>query len=174
MAIRDVLIALAKNQLTAETPIDILIRPAIFMPETKYLSELLNEMQASGNRIALVVDEYGGIAGIITLQQMIEEIVGQIRDELIHDQEFKTIDDNTFEVEGGMTIDGANEELGLTLPPGNYETVAGFVLSQLGHIPQKGEQIKHDKLKIVITNMKGLKIEKVRITRVDPDPPVAA
>ena len=174
LAIRDILIALAKNQLTADSAIDSLIRPAIFVPETKRLSDLLNEMQASGNRMALVVDEYGGIAGIITLQQMIEEIVGQIRDELIHEQEFKTIDENTFEVEGGMTIDAANDELGLTLPTGNYETVAGFILSHLGHIPRMGEQIKHDKLKIAITHMKGLKIEKVRITRVEPDTQVAA
>lgn len=174
LAIRDILIALAKNQPATDSTIDFMIRPAIFVPETKLLSELLSEMQASGNRMALVVDEYGGIAGIITLQQMIEEIVGQIRDELIHEQEFKTIDENTFEVEGGMTIDTANDELGLTLPAGNYETVAGFILSHLGHIPRMGEQIKHDKLKIIITHMKGLKIEKVRITRMEPDTKVAA
>ena len=174
LAIRDILIALAKNQLTAEDVIDSLIRPAIFVPETKRLSDLLNEMQTSGIRLALVVDEYGGIAGIITLQQMIEVIVGQIRDELIHELEFKTIDANTFEVEGGMTIDAANEELELMLPKGNYETLAGFVLNHLGHIPRVGEQIKQDKLKIVITHMKGLKIDKVRITRVEPDPPMAA
>ncbi|MDO8636834.1 MAG: hemolysin family protein [Dehalococcoidia bacterium] len=174
LAIRDILIALAKNLLTAEDVIDSLIRPAIFVPETKHLSDLLNEMQTSGNRLALVVDEYGGIAGIVTLQQMIEVIVGQIRDELIHPLEFKTIDANTFEVDGGMTIDAANEELGLTLPKGNYETLAGFILNHLGHIPHVGEQIKQDKLKIVITHMKGLKIDKVRITRVEPDPPLAA
>lgn len=174
LAIRDVLIAVAKKQTAPEGSIDALVRPAIFVPETKRLSDLLNEIQASGNRMALVVDEYGGIAGIVTLQQMIEVIVGQIRDELIHDLEFKTIDENTFEVEGGMTIDTANDELGLALPTGNYETVAGFILSHLGRIPRTGEQIKHDKLKIIITHMKGLKIEKVRITRLEPDTKVAA
>ncbi|MBI4287026.1 MAG: HlyC/CorC family transporter [Chloroflexi bacterium] len=173
LAIRDVLIAQARNQITPEGVIDPLVRPAAFVPETKQLSELLNEMQASGSRMAVVVDEYGGIAGVATLQAMIEEIVGEIRDELVHTEEFQAIDEHTFEVEGGMTVDVANEELGLKLPQGEYETVAGFVLSHLGHIPRVGEQFKYDSFKLFVTNMRGLKVEKVRITRLEPDSPVA-
>lgn len=174
LAIRDVLIAQAKNEITTDSAIDSLVRPAVFVPETKHLSELLNEMQSSGSRMAVVVDEYGGIAGVATLQRMIEEIVGQIRDELVHEQDFKAIDENTFEVEGGMTIDGANGELGLGLPQGEYETVAGFVLSQLGHIPRVGETMKYNSFKVLVTGMKGMKIEKVRITRLEPDASVAS
>ena len=173
LAIRDVLIAQARNQITPESTIDPLVRPAVFVPETKQLSELLTEMQDSGSRMAVVVDEYGGIAGIATLQAMIEEIVGEIRDELVHKQEFKAIDENTFEVDGGMTVEMANEELGLKLPQGEYETVAGFVLSQLGRIPRAGEQFKYDSFKVLVTNMRGLKVEKVLITRLESNSPVA-
>lgn len=173
LEIRDLLLAQAQDQIGPEAHIDSLVRPVLFTPETKRGGELLTEMQASGSRMAVVVDEYGGIAGIITLQQMVEEIVGEIRDELIRDKDVETIDEYTFEVDGSLRIEEANEKLGLSLPSGEYETVAGFVLSSLGHIPRMGEQLRYDGLKMVIKEMRGLKIEKVLITRMEGDAALA-
>ncbi len=114
----------------------------------------------------MVVDEFGGTAGLITLEQLLEEIVGEFGDELVRvSKSYETIDENSFQIDGGMRLDDANEKLGLELPDGEYETVAGFVLNVLGHIPKDGEQIKFNNLKMVITEMKGVKIEKILVTK---------
>lgn len=166
LSIKDVLMAEANSSLKKEDVIDTLVRPAYFVPETKRLGELLGEMRDSHYYMALIVDEFGGIAGIITLEQLAEEIVGSIGDELAGTgKEFVTIDANTFEVDGGLRVEEANEELGVELPTGDYETVAGFVLFHLGHIPKQGEQFKYRNLKLLITEMRGMKIEKILITR---------
>jgi len=148
ISIKDVLMALAKGAVTNDSPIDELIRPAYFTPETKRISELFAEMRDKNYRMAIVVDEYGGTAGIVSLSRLMEEIVGPV-----------------FQVDGGMRIEEANEELGLELPEGDYETVAGFVLNLLGRIPKQGKQLKYHGLKMVITQMKGHKIEEILLTK---------
>ncbi|MCL0069921.1 HlyC/CorC family transporter, partial [Dehalococcoidia bacterium] len=104
-------------------------------------------------------------AGLVTVDQLLEEIVGQLGDELASRRHVETIDQDTFQVRGGMRIDQANEELELGLPEGDYETVAGFVLSALGHIPKEGEQLKYGEVTLTVTEMKGVKIEKVLIIK---------
>lgn len=166
LSIKDVLMAEATDSLSRQDVIDSLVRPAYFVPETKRLGELLGEMRDNNYHVALIVDEFGGVAGIITLDQLVEEIVGSIGDELAgKGEEFVAIDANTFEVEGGLRVEEANEELGLGLPTGDYETVAGFILFHLGHIPKPGGQLKYKNLKLAITEMRGMKIEKILITR---------
>ena len=116
--------------------------------------------------MAIVVDEYGGTAGIVSLSRLMEEIVGPVGDELADaEKEYESIDQYTFQVDGGMRIEEANEELDLCLPEGDYETVAGFVLNLLGYIPRQGTQLKYKGLKIVITKMKGHKIEETLLTK---------
>ena len=164
--IKDVLLGLAQDLIDRETPINKLSRPVYFVPETKRISELFNEMQAGGYQVAVIIDEYGGTAGVVTLSQLVEEIMGELGDELIiPDKEFETIDATTFQVDGNMRVEEASEQLGVILPEGDYETVAGFILNLLGHIPNEGEQIRYDKLKLVITEMKGRKVEKILITK---------
>lgn len=164
--IKDVLLGLAQDVLERESPITKLTRPIHFVPETKRISELFNEMQSGGYQVAIIIDEYGGTAGVVTLNQLVEEIMGELRDELaIPEKEFETIDATTFQVDGNMRVEEASEQLGVALPEGDYETIAGFVLNQVGHIPDEGEQIRFDKLKLVITEMKGRKIEKILITK---------
>lgn len=166
ISIKDVLMAQAKASISSETSINQLTRPAYFVPETKPISDLFADMQARARRMAVIIDEFGGTAGIVTLEQLVGEIVGELGEELIQtEKEFETIDEKTFQIDGGMRIDQANEELGLDLPTGNYETVAGFVLNVLGHIPKPGERLKYNGLMLVITQMRGAKIEKIRITR---------
>ncbi len=166
ISIKDVLLAQAQGKIDAETPLDSLMRPPIFVPENKRIAELFTEMQDAGNQIAVVVDEYGGIDGIVTMEQLLEQVVGQFGDELARrTKEFKAIDEHTYDVDGSMRIEEINEELSLNLPTGDYETVAGLVLNRLGHIPQEGEQLRYGDLKLVVKEMRGLKIEKLRIIK---------
>jgi putative hemolysin len=164
--IKDVLMAQAKGTLQESSPVDVLARPAYFVPEGKHVSALFAELQKSGGHIAVVVDEFGGIAGLVTMEKLLEEIVGELRDELTKTgKSFEAIGENSFQIDGGMKIEDANETLDLGLPEGPYETVAGFVLDFLGRIPKEGEQIRYDKLKMVITEINGVKIEKVLVTK---------
>ena len=166
LSIKDVLMAQAKDELDQESLVDGLLRPVVFAPETKRINQLFTEMQAEGNQMAVVVDEYGGITGMVTLKQLLAQVVGRFADELSKlAQEFQAIDEYTYDVDGSMRMDEVNESLSLNLPSGDYETVAGLVLDRLGHIPREGEQLRHGNLKLVVKEMKGLKIEKVRIIK---------
>jgi putative hemolysin len=164
--IKDVLMAQAEGVFREDKPIDELVRPAYFVPESKPVAELFSELQKSGNHIAVVVDEFGGTAGLVTMEQLLEEIVGELGDELAKRRKsYEPIGENSFQIDGAMRIEEANEKLGLALPDGDYETVAGFVLNLLGHIPKEGEQLKYEKLKFVVTEMKGVKVEKILVTK---------
>ncbi len=165
VSIKDALMALATNGLDRQSPIDELVRPAYFTPESKRIGELFTEMRDENYRMAVIVDEFGGTAGIVSLSRLMEEIVGPVGDELAEaEKEYEPIDENTFQVDGGMRIEEANEEMKLELPEGEYETVAGFVLHLLGHIPRNGEQVRYKGLKMV-TKMRGHKIEEILLTR---------
>jgi putative hemolysin len=166
LSVKDVLMAQAKKTINNEGTIDELIRPAYFAPETKRISELFAEMRDKNYRMTVVIDEFGGTAGIVSLSRLMEEIVGPVGDELAAiEKEYETLNEHTFQIDGGMRVEEANEEMDLNLPPGDYETVAGFVLNLLGHIPKHGQKIKYKGLKLVITEMKGLKIEKILVTK---------
>ncbi|MDD5399419.1 MAG: hemolysin family protein [Dehalococcoidia bacterium] len=163
---KDILSAQANNNIRKESLIDNYLRPAYFVPATKLLGTLLRDMKNDRQHIALIIDEFGGIAGMVTIDQLIEEIVGDIGAEPIDEEEdIVTLGANTFEVDGGSRIKEVNEELGLNLPAGGYETIAGFIMSYLGRIPKQGEHLKYKDLKITILEIKGLKIERIRVTR---------
>jgi putative hemolysin len=166
LSIKDVIMAQANQSLTLDSPIDELVRQVHFVPETKRLGELLAEMRDNNYHMVAVVDEYGGVAGIAALEQLTQEIMGVIGDELaVKEKDFVPIDAHTCEVDGGVRVEEANEELDLDLPTGDYETVAGFILSHLERIPKQGEHLKYKDLKITIAQMHGRKIEKIQITR---------
>ena len=163
---KDVLMRMADESMPRDHVIDDLVRPAHFVPESKRLGELLAEAREGGYHILIIVDEFGGIAGMVTLGQITEEIVGDIQDELAEKEEDYVITgDSTFQLDGGFRVEEANEELRLDMPAGDYDTVAGFILSLFGRIPAEGEQLRYRNLKFVITEMKGMKIEKVMVTR---------
>jgi len=166
LAVKDVLMGQAKSTINKQSVIDNLIRPAYFTPETKHISELFTEMRDNNYRMAVVVDEFGGTAGIVSLTRLVEEIVGPVGDELAAvEKDYEVINEYTFQIDGGMRIEEANEEMGLELPEGDYETVAGFVLDILGYIPRQNEQLRYKGLKLVVTEMRGLKIEKILLTK---------
>ncbi len=166
LSIKDVLLARSKGEVDDKTPIDNLTRPIVFAPETKRIGVLFREMQASGNQMAVVVDEYGGIAGIVTLRELLAQLVGRFGDEFPREsQEFQTIDEHTYDIDGSMRVEEVNEELGMSLPSGDYETIAGLVLNRLGHVPKEGEQFRYQDLRFTVKEMRNLRIEKLRITR---------
>jgi len=164
--IKDVLMAQSKGTIQQDSPIDKLARPSYFVPESKLIAELLTELQESGGQVSVVIDEFGGTAGLVTMEQLLEEIVGEFGDELAKVVKiYETIDEHNFQINGGMRIEDANEKMELGMPEGEYETVAGFVLNILGHIPTEGEQLRYANLKMVITEMKGVKIGKILVTK---------
>jgi putative hemolysin len=167
LSVKDIVMAQAKGTLSEDSCIDDLIRPAYFAPESKRINELFAEMRDKNYRMTVVVDEFGGTAGIVSLSGLMEEIVGPVGDEMAAiEKDYEPIDEYTFSIDGGMRLEEANEEMGLGLPAGDdYETVAGFVLHLLGHIPREDERLKYKQLKIDITEMRGMKIEKIRITK---------
>lgn len=166
VGIKDVLRGLAEKQLDESSPVELAMRPAMFVPETKFVGALFFEMQRSGQQMAVVADEYGGTAGIVTLEILLEELVGYVSDELRrHEEEVVSLDERTFEIDGGMSVTDANAELELGLPEGEYETVAGFVLSHLGHIPREGEQFVYNGLRIAVTEVRARKVERLTVTR---------
>ena len=166
LAIKDVLMAEAKGTINNQSVIDDLVRPAYFTPETKRVNELFAEMRDKNYQMCVVVDEFGGTAGIVSISGLVEEIVGPVGDELAAvEKEYEVLDEYTFQIDGGMRIEEANEEMGLELPEGDYETVAGFVLNLLGHMPEPNEQLRYKGMRLVVTEVVGRKIEKIQLTR---------
>ena len=144
------------------------IRDAYFVPETKLISELFDELRGTGNQMALVIDEFGGLAGLVTLKRLLEVVMGPVGEEgESPEDEFTAIDEYTFHVEGGMSIEEVNNEIGIELPDGEYETLAGFALDVLERIPSEGDQFDYGDLKFEILEMQALKIERVRVTKSD-------
>ncbi len=166
VAIKDVLRGVAHDELQPDTSIDCCMRPTYFVPETKLVGALFQEMQKQNQHMAIVVDEYGGTAGVVTIELLLEEMVGPVAEEQAGtEKEFEPIDERTSSVDGGMSVWDANEELGLTIPEGRYETVAGFVLDRLGHIPLEGEQVEEDGFRMVVAEVRGRKIERLLVTK---------
>jgi len=167
LSVKDVLMGLAKNTITSDSTVDKLVRPAYFTPETKHIDELFIEMRDNNYRMAVIIDEYGGTAGIVSLSRLLEEIVGPVGDEMAAaEKEYEVINEYTFQIDGSMRIEEANQEMELQLPEGeDYETVAGLILGLLGHIPKQGEQLRYRGLKMVISKMRGMKIEEIVLTK---------
>jgi putative hemolysin len=167
VSMRDVLIGIAKGTVNRNSKIDEMVRPAFFVPETKHIDELLAEMQEKNHRMAVVVDEYGGTAGIVSLTSIVEEIVGPLGNEMAsREREYEVIDEHTFQVDGGMRVEEVNEAMGTELPAGeDYETIAGLVLKIMGRVPRQGDRLKYRGLRIVVTRMQGMKVAELLITR---------
>ena len=166
VAVKDVLMALAKGNMVQDSAIDDLVRPAYFAPESKPVGELFTEMREGNYRMCVVVDEYGGTAGVVSLTRLVEEIVGEVGDELAGvEKDYEVINEYTYQIDGSMRVDEVNEEMGLDLPEGDYETVGGFIMSLLGHIPKVNERVRYKGLRIVVREMKGMKIEKVLLIK---------
>jgi gliding motility-associated protein GldE len=142
-----------------------MVRPAYFVPEQKKIDELLREFQEEHIHMAIVVDEYGGVSGLVTLEDVIEEIVGEIQDEYDREQPlYKKIDDRTYLVDGKMPLEELNEKLHMELPQEeDVETIGGFILSLLGSLPKEKESVVYKNKRFVVEKINRNRILKVRI-----------
>jgi len=140
------------------------VRSAQFVPEIKKVDQLLPEMQRKGIHLAIVVDEYGGTVGIVTIEDLLEEIVGEIADEF--DQSvtpFRKLRENHYIINTRTKVDSLNETLALDLPPGDYETLAGFIIWQMGDLPRTGEQLRWRNLRFVVRRADARSIKEVEL-----------
>jgi putative hemolysin len=155
----------------AEPPLTTLMRSAYFVPESKRAPELLKELQRKQAHMAIVVDEYGGTAGLATVEDLLEEIVGEIRDE--YDVEADTVTDEgngTFVFSGKVSVDEVAERLGVRIEREGFETVGGYLLSHLGRMPYIGERFDVDELEAEVLEIERRRINKVRLRRKQPAP----
>jgi CBS domain containing-hemolysin-like protein len=142
-----------------------LMRDAIFIPETARLDVLLNRFRARKRHIAIVLDEYGGTAGVVTLEDLLEEIVGEVSDPFDDEPEIQGLPDGSSSIDGLTLIDEVNEHFNLQLTDNDYDTIAGYVLGQLGRMAQVGDVIHADGAELRITTMDGLRIERLTLTQ---------
>ena len=167
VSVKDVVRAMSMDKIPLDYDVTQMVRDAYFVPETKMVGSVFPELRESSYQMIMIADEFGGVAGLVTLKQLVEEIVGRVGEEgAAPEEEFQAIDANTYQVEGGMDIDEANDRMGIDIPEGDYETVAGFILSRLGHIPRESERLLHRGFVLEITEMRGVRIEQVKVTRV--------
>jgi CBS domain containing-hemolysin-like protein len=161
--VRDLFTAVHDRGL-ADVKLEEIVRPAYIVPETKDLASLLQEFRKTSYHFAIVVDEYGGTAGICTLEDLLEEIVGEIEDEFdISEVQIEQIDDETYHVDGMLSLDEFNARFGAELPDDDYHTLAGFVFGQLGRAPQPGDDVSFDGMRFDVLEVDGNRIERVAV-----------
>jgi putative hemolysin len=151
-------------------PISELLRKAKFVPESKHASELLKEIRTSKVHMAIVVDEYGGTAGLVTFEDLIEEIIGDIQDEYDVNEEAEYVQNgpDNYTVDGSISLNDFNDLLDVEVSTEESDTLGGFVFTQLGRVPEVGEQIEYESLMMRVESIEGRRIRKVRVIRKSP------
>ena len=147
------------------------LRPAYFVPEAKKVDDLLAELQAKRVHMAIVVDEYGGVAGIVTLEDIVEEIVGEIRDEYDQAEEmlYQAINDDEYLFQGRIDLDDFNDIMGTALPNSEADTLSGLIYSRIGRVPTNGDYIQIEDLQLIVEQVSGQRIRKVRAQKLTTD-----
>src|SRR5207237_6731723 len=144
------------------------LRPPYYVPEGKKGDELLHEFRREQTQLAIVVDEYGGTSGLVTIEDILEEIVGDIADEYdVEEPLVQPLGENAYLLDARLSIDDANEQLGLGLPGEEYETIGGFVFGQLGRLPEVGEVMRYGSFDFIVQETDGGRISKIRLVRTD-------
>jgi CBS domain containing-hemolysin-like protein len=161
--VRDLFSALVDRGI-AGVQLEQLLRPAHIVPETKDLAALLTEFRRTNQHLAVVVDEYGELEGIVTLEDLLEEIVGEIEDEFdLPDESIERLDDGRVRVHGTFPIDDFNEQFGVSLPIEDYHTLGGFVFGMLGRAPEPGDEVEHEGIRFTVLTVEGSRIERLEI-----------
>ena len=162
--VRDVFTAIYERGI-AQVRLEELLRPAYVVPETKDLASLLQEFRRTSNHFAVVVDEYGALVGVVTLEDVLEEIVGEIEDEFdVPEQQIEQVDEDSYRVDGMFPIDAFNARFGTELPEEDFHTIAGFVFGQLGRAPEPGDDVAYDGMRFDVLEVEGNRIERIGVT----------
>lgn len=166
VSVKEVLRCIASDPACLDQPVERLAHPTLEVPETNRVADLLDRMRAEQTQMALVIDEYGGIAGVVTMEQLVEEIVGRMSDELFKGiVPIRKLPDGSYQVDAQLRVDEVNEMIGWAIPEHDeYETLAGFLLQRMGRVPQVGDGYTFKNLHFQINRMKGPKIENVIIS----------
>lgn len=167
--IKDILLKMSKEEVTGNTPIKNLVRDAYYIPESKMVTELLDDMQKNKFQISIIVDEHGGTAGFITLEDIMEEIVGGLQDEfeaIEAEKEVEIVDESTFVVSGSTGIDEIIDLINIEIKSEEFNTIGGFLFGLFGHLPKVGEQLRYHNLKFLILEIENKKIERIKITKI--------
>lgn len=165
---KDILIKMTEDGIGKDLPIKDIAREAYYIPENKMVTELLDEMQKNKFQIAIIVDEYGGTAGLITLEDIIEEIVGGLQDEFEEigaEKEVEILDERTLIVAGQTDIDEVNELISSDIKSADFHTIGGFIFGLFKRLPKVGEQVRYHNIRFLILEMEDKKISKVKITK---------
>jgi putative hemolysin len=163
--VRDLIEAMHERGGIAHVEISEIIRPATMVPETKDLADLLTEFRLTRGHLAIVIDEYGTVAGIVTLEDLLEEIVGEIEDEFdIPEETYERVDADTFRIDGTLTIDDFNERFDVELPDEDFNTVGGFVFGALGRSAEPGDEVRHDGMLFHVDSVEGQRIDRLTVT----------
>jgi putative hemolysin len=166
LAVKDVMRLLANGAAQTSSATS-RVRPLVFVPETKKIQDLFDEMRSSGEQIAMVADEYGGVAGLVTLKRLVEDIVGRVGGEdEVPPVSVVEINAWTFDLDASISIADVNARLDFAIPEGDYETLAGFLLEELGNVPDVGNELGYANLRFTITEMQGVRISGVRVESV--------
>jgi magnesium and cobalt exporter, CNNM family len=165
--VRDLFSALVDRGI-ANVHIEQILREPYIVPETKDLAAMLTEFRRTNQHMAIVVDEYGAMQGIVTLEDLLEEIVGEIEDEFdLPDESVERIDDDTIRIDGTFPIDDFNEQFGTQIPFDDYHTVGGFVFGFLGRAPEVGASVDYDGMRFDVVEVEGSRIHKLAVTFVE-------
>ena len=161
--VRDLFHAL-RDRGMEQVQIEDVVRPAYIVPETKDLAALLTEFRRTNQHMAIVVDEYGEVEGIVTLEDVLEEIVGEIEDEFdLPDESIEQVDEDTIHIDGTFPIDDFNERFHTELPAEDYHTIGGFVFGLLGRAPEVGDDVSHDGMRFDVLEVEGSRIDKLAV-----------
>ena len=161
--VRDLVSALHDVEI-AEVELAALLRPAYVVPETKDLAALLAEFRRTNQHMSIVVDEYGSTVGVVTLEDLLEEIVGEIEDEFdLPDESVERMNETTIRIDGTFPIDDFNEEFGTTLEHEDYHTVAGFVFDLIGRAAEPGDEVRVDGLRLCVLEVEGSRIQRLEV-----------
>ena len=169
--VRDLLAAIANSQ--DESDVRALTRPAFVVPETKRVDELLEEFRERHTQIAIVVDEYGGTEGLVTMEDVLEEIVGEIEDEFSRSREAEIAryDDGSVVVSAGLGTEDVEDLFGVSIESDDFDTVGGFVYHHLGRVPHPGDVVQEDQLTIEVMSVAGRRLRALKVTKNDGGPP---
>jgi putative hemolysin len=155
----------------ASVDVTALVRPTYMVPETKDLAAMLAEFRRANQHMAVVVDEYGSFEGIVTLEDLLEEIVGEIEDEYdLPDESVERVDESRIRIDGTFPIDDFNEQFGQELPQDDYHTVAGFVFGALGRAAESGDEVLHDGVRFHVLDVDGPRIERLEVEFLEEEP----
>ena len=165
----DILRFMSNQEEVSSLSLESCLRPVMYVPESKTLEDLLTEFQENRMQMAIVIDEYGGVSGLVTVEDLVEEIVGELHDEFdTGDQKIRRISNSEYYVDAGTDIDDISESLGVSFEGEGFDTIGGFVLHQLGKIPSTGDSVQYNLLNIQVLSTVGRRLKTIRVSKSQP------